>query len=64
MEKAEITDVNDSEFSAKLIAAMTQIELKGATGTMTWAKNGAPTKNASAVVIEDGKYVEFTAEEK
>lgn len=64
MEKAEITDVNDSELSAKLIAAMTQIELKGATGTMTWAKNGAPTKNASAVVIENGKYVEFTAEEK
>lgn len=59
MEKAEITDLNDAELNAKLIKAMTEIELKGTTGTMTWQANGAPTKDASAVVIKDGKYVEL-----
>lgn len=59
MEKAEITDVNDAELNSKLVAAMTEIELKGTTGTMTWEATGAPTKGASAVVIEDGKYVEL-----
>lgn len=60
MEKAGIEDVNVDDFNSKLIAAMTEIELKGATGTMTWSANGASTKNANAVVITDGKYVEFS----
>ena len=59
MEKAELKDLNDADFNKKLIEAMTQIEVKGTTGTMKWSANGAPTKNASAVVIKDGKYVEF-----
>ena len=59
MEKAEITDVNDAELNEKLIAAMTEIELKGTTGTMTWEASGAPTKEAAAVVIKDGKYLAY-----
>jgi len=60
MEKAEIEDINAADLNEKLIAAMTEIEVKGTTGAMTWTKNGAPTKDANAVVIQSGKYVEFS----
>lgn len=59
IEKAGVTDANDAELSEKLIAVMTEIELKGTTGTMTWEASGAPTKEAAAVVIKDGKYVAY-----
>ncbi len=60
MEKAEIEDINAADFNEKIIDAMTKIEVKGTTGAMTWTKNGAPTKDANAVVIQSGKYVEFS----
>lgn len=59
MEKAEIADVKDKELNAKLIDAMTKIEVDGVTGKMTWDANGEPTKSAQAVVIKDGAYVEY-----
>lgn len=59
MEKAGITDVKDKELNAKLIDAMTKIEVDGVTGKMTWDANGEPTKSAQAVVIKDGAYVEY-----
>ncbi|MPM32337.1 hypothetical protein SDC9_78899 [bioreactor metagenome] len=59
MEKAGITDIDMDGFNEALIAAMPQIEVKGATGTMTWAADGEPTKTANAVKIENGAYVAF-----
>lgn len=59
LEKADIKDLDDAELNAKLIKAMTEIEVAGTTGKMTWDVSGAPTKGASAVVITDGKYAEF-----
>lgn len=49
----------DSDFNEKMIAAMTEIEVEGVTGTMTWDKSGEPDKTAYIVQIKDGKYVEF-----
>lgn len=49
----------DSDFNEKMIAAMTEIEVEGVTGTMTWDKSGEPDKAAYIVQIKDGKYVEF-----
>ena len=45
------------DFNEKMIAAMTEIEIDGVTGHMTWAADGEPTKEAMAVVIQDGAYV-------
>lgn len=59
VEKAGVTSPEDEDFNAKLIAAMTQIEVEGVTGTMTWSEEGEPAKSATAVVIKDGKYVAF-----
>ena len=59
MEKAEIADVKDKELNAKLIDAMTKIEVDGVTGKMTWDANGEPTKSAQAVVIKDGAPREY-----
>lgn len=59
MEKAAIEDVEDKELNEKLIAAMTEIEVDGVTGKMTWSADGEPTKSAQAVVIQDGVYVEY-----
>lgn len=50
---------SDKDFNEKMIAAMTEVEVTGVTGTMTWSVNGEPTKPAKAVVIKDGTYVEF-----
>lgn len=59
METANITDMNDEELDNKLIDAMTQIEVKGATGTMTWDEDGESIKEAITVVIEDGVYTVY-----
>lgn len=59
IEKANITDVDDADLDEKLIKAMTEIELKGTTGTMTWGSDGEPVKSATVVTITDGKYVVF-----
>ncbi len=48
---------SDKDFNEKLIAAMTEIEVKGQTGTMTWDATGEPTKEPIVVKITDGKYV-------
>ena len=40
-----------------LIEGITEIELTGLTGTMTWSENGEVTKTPTAVVIENGVYV-------
>lgn len=59
IEKAGITDLEMDGFNEAMIAAMTQIEVTGATGTMTWSADGEPTKTANAVVIKDGAYVAY-----
>ena len=50
MEKAASTE------SADLIAAMTQIEVSGLTGDMTFTENGEPDKDANFVTIVNGEY--------
>lgn len=42
--------------SAALIAAMTKIEVKGLTGTMTFSAEGVPNKEVKLIVIKDGNY--------
>lgn len=53
MEKAGAVD------SDSLIAAMTQIEVKGVTGDMTFNESGEPNKGAKYVQIVDGEYTAF-----
>ena len=60
MEKAGAFDPTEDDFNEKLIAAMTEIEVTGTTGTMTWTADGEPSKEATAVVITDGAYVAFS----
>ncbi len=50
IEKAASTE------SDKIIAAMTQIEVKGLTGSMTFNADGEPNKGANFVEIIGGKY--------
>ena len=56
VEKAEISDVSAKDFNDKIIAAMTSIEVDGATGKMTWTADGEPVKKAIAVKIANGEY--------
>ncbi len=46
-------------FNEAMIAAMTEISVDGVTGAMTWGADGEPTKEAQAVVIQDGVYVKY-----
>jgi branched-chain amino acid transport system substrate-binding protein len=54
LEQAKITDPNDKDLNSKLVAAMTQITVKGVTGEMTWDASGETTKAAKAMIIHDG----------
>ena len=56
LEQAGITSP-DAVDNAALVAAMTQIELDGLTGHMTFDENGEPMKDAKVAKIIDGAYV-------
>lgn len=58
----EKANINDSKITATklcdaLKSAMTQINVKGVTGEMTWTANGEPNKEPKAVKIVKGSYV-------
>ena len=59
MEKADIQDVSIGirALGKKLTEAMTEIQVDGLTGAMTWTADGEPSKEARAVTIKKGKYV-------
>ena len=44
------------EIGTGLEKAITEIELKGLTGTITWDASGSPSKEPKAVIIENGAY--------
>lgn len=56
LEKAGKTDSKD------LIKAMTEIEVKGLTGTVTFDASGEPNKGAKFVEIKNGEYASKTVE--
>lgn len=53
---AELTDADN----AALVKAMTEIEINGLTGKMTFTADGEPNKGAKVAKIENGKYVVIT----
>lgn len=57
-EKAGL-ETDDPEFNRAVTKAMTEIEVTGATGIMTWSADGECKKQAKAVVISDGAYVDY-----
>lgn len=57
-EKAGL-ETDDPEFNRAVAKAMTEIEVTGATGVMTWSADGECKKRAKAVVISDGAYVDY-----
>ena len=57
IEKANATpDMSVSDLCETLKPAMTEIQVEGVTGTMTWSSDGEPTKTPKAMVIKDGTY--------
>lgn len=56
--KAAIEKVgSDAPTNEELIKAMTEIEVVGLTGTMTFNEDGEPNKSASVAIIQDGQYI-------
>ena len=57
-EKAELTpDMSVSDICDAMKTAMTEITIDGLTGSgITWGAGGEPSKEAKAVIIEDGSY--------
>lgn len=62
MQKAGLKDGDFDNFNERLVAAMTQIEVDGVTGTSSikWTADGEAEKKANAVVIKDGVAVAYT----
>lgn len=57
IEKSGATpDMSASDICDALKGAMTQIEVKGLTGTITWSEDGEPNKEPKAVMIKNGAY--------
>ena len=59
MEKAGKTPA-DSDFNEAVVAAMTEIEVDGVTGDMTWSADGETNKAAQAMIIHDGVATAYT----
>ncbi len=58
IEKADLKpDMSVSDICEGLKTAITEIEIEGLTGTITWSATGEPDKEPKAVVIQDGAYV-------
>ncbi len=56
--KAGVTsDMSAEDICEALIPVMTQIQVEGLTGLMTWQATGEVSKSPMAVVIKDGVYV-------
>ena len=55
--KAAIEKCGDEVTNENLISAMTEIEVKGLTGDMTFTAEGEPNKSAKVAVIENGQYI-------
>lgn len=55
--KAAVEKTNGDVSNEALVAAMTEIEVDGLTGHMTFDENGEPQKEALVATIEDGQYV-------
>ena len=59
-EAAEKANLNPSmsveEIGKAMEQAITEIQLEGLTGTITWNADGSPSKEPKAVVIKDGAY--------
>ena len=56
-EKANITPaMSVSEIGSAMEEAMTEIQLQGVTGTITWSADGAPSKEPKVVIIRNGVY--------
>lgn len=55
--KAALEKCGDDVTNENLVAAMTEIEVKGLTGDMTFTAEGEPNKSAKVAVIENGQYV-------
>lgn len=49
-------DMENSDMCEAMKVSMTNIELEGLTGTITWDETGEPDKEPKAVIIEDGAY--------
>ncbi|MBE6669937.1 MAG: amino acid ABC transporter substrate-binding protein [Ruminococcaceae bacterium] len=52
-----VVTMSIEDFNAKMIAAMTQIEVTGATGTMKWTADGETVKEPMILKIVNGKTV-------
>ena len=66
-EKAGITaDMDPEDICEALIEAITDedFEYEGITGTMRWSEDGTVTKTPQAVVIVDGEYIMYGADEE
>ncbi len=58
LEQAGVTDpdMDPSELCDLLKTAMTEIEVEGLTGTMTWTADGECSKEPKGMIIENGSY--------
>ena len=64
LKQANLTSEDKDNFNSRIVAAMTKIEVKGVTGTMTWTADGESSKAAIAMEYRNGKAVLFTPDKE
>ena len=64
LKQANLTSEDKDNFNSRIVAAMTKIEVKGVTGTMTWNADGNTNKAASAILYKNGVAVLFTPDKE
>ncbi len=58
-----LEEITAEDFNKKMVGAMTQITVTGATGVMTWTADGETDKDPSVLQIKGGQYVEYKKEQ-
>ena len=55
----QLESITVEDFNKKMVGAMTQITVTGATGVMTWTADGETDKDPRVLQIKNGAYVEY-----
>ena len=55
VDSKNVMNMSIDDFNKKLVAAMTQIQITGATGTMSWTADGETVKAPLVLKIVNGK---------
>lgn len=60
IEQANLSGEDTADFNSRIVSAMTQIQIDGVTGDLSWTADGETTKDAKVLIIKNGVAVDYS----